>query len=274
MTIRSFAGLILAGIAALALYAFWLEPSSLRLTTYKVPLYGSPALAGLKIAVIGDLHGGAPYIDTAKIDAVTAMTNAAKPDLILLTGDYVVSETLGARHMAIDVIAAHLKSLSAPLGVYAVLGNHDNWENAARISAALRHAGITVLENAHLVIPSARGPLYLAGLGDTYTSGAQPAVALSGIPEAANAICFTHTPDVFANLSPLCALTVAAHTHGGQVVLPFWGPLYIPSGFGRRYAAGIIREHGRTLFVNTGIGTSILPVRFGVPPEISLLVLQ
>jgi predicted MPP superfamily phosphohydrolase len=274
MTLRKFAGLVLAGFAVLALYAFWWEPSSLRLTSYNVPLTGAPALAGLKIAVLSDLHGGAPYIDTAKIDAAVAMTNAAKPDLILLTGDYVVSETLGARHMAMDIIAAHLKPLSAPLGVFAVLGNHDNWENAGRISASLRHAGIPVLENAHIVIPAAHGPLYLAGFGDSYTSGANPALALSGIPADADVICFAHSPDVFAGLSPLCALTVAGHTHGGQVVLPFWGPLYIPSSFGRRYAAGIVREHGRTLFVSTGIGTSIVPARFGVPPEISLLVLQ
>src|SRR5206468_3478861 len=140
--------LVLGG--ALALHAFWLEPDSLRLARYDVQLYRA-GLSNMRIAVISDLHAGAPYIDQAKIERVVEMTNATKPDLVLLTGDYVITGVLGGRHMAIEEIAAHLRHLHAPLGVYAVIGNHDRWEDADHITHALQSAGIRVLENAHLV---------------------------------------------------------------------------------------------------------------------------
>ena len=265
-------GLFLTGLL-LALWAGWIEPSSLRLSTYKVP-QPAPALKGLKVAVISDLHGGAPYIDTAKIDRVVAMTNAAKPDLILLTGDYVITKVVGGRHMPMETIAAHLKQLHAPLGVYAVLGNHDRWEDAARIGAALRQAGIADLENASRKLPAPRGGVTLVGIGDRHSRGADPDMALAGV--AGTALCFTHSPDIFPVLPPACALTIAGHTHGGQVRLPFVERPAVAwvSRYDQNYAVGLIREGGRLLFVSSGIGTSGLPLRFGVPPEISLLKLE
>ena len=261
--------------AGLVLYAFWLEPASLRLSRYDVPDNPSP-LKGLSIAVISDLHAGSTYIDEGKIDQVVALTNAARPDLILLTGDYVVSMApmLGGRHMPVQMIAAHLKPLRAPLGVYAVIGNHDRWEDAGGISAAFRSVGIVVLENQHVAFSTPRGQLFLAGIGDFRTRASRPAQALAGVAPETPVLCFTHTQDVFPYLPPTCALTVAGHTHGGQVWLPFVGRLKVPSGHGQRYAAGYVREGGKSLFVSTGIGTSMLPVRFGVPPEVSFLRLK
>jgi predicted MPP superfamily phosphohydrolase len=262
-------------VAGLGLYAFWLEPSSIRLARYDVP--GNPAsFKDLSIAVIADLHAGSTYIGEAKIDRVVTLTNAAKPDLILLTGDYVrsVSRSLGGRHIPIAVIARHLKPLRAPLGVYAVIGNHDRWEDAGSVAAAFGAAGITVLENRNVTLSTARGPVHLAGIGDLYTKAHDPGRALSGIAADAPVLCFTHTPDLFPQLPPACALTITGHTHGGQVRLPFIGRPIVPSGYGRRYAAGYIREGRKALFVSTGIGTSMLPVRFGVPPEVTFLRLE
>jgi predicted MPP superfamily phosphohydrolase len=261
--------------AGLALYAFWLEPSSLRLSRYEVP-DNPAAMKGLSIAVIADLHAGSTYIDEAKIDRVVALTNAAKPDLILLTGDYVssVSRGLGGRHIPIPVIAQHLKPLRAPLGIYAVIGNHDRWEDAGSITAAFGAVGITILENQNVTLAAPRGPLHLAGIGDLYTKAHDPHRALAGLAGDAPVLCFTHTPDLFPQLPSACALTVTGHTHGGQVRLPFVGRPMVPSRYGQRYAAGPIREGGKTLFVSTGIGTSMLPVRFGVPPEVSFLRLK
>ncbi len=267
------AALVLLG-AALALYGLWLEPSSLRLVRHDIP---APApLKGLKIAVIADLHGGSPYIDEDKIDQVVALTNAARPDLVLLTGDYVtsVARKFGGRHMSVESIAAHLAALRAPLGIHGVIGNHDRWENADRVASALRNAGIGMLENAHVAIPSPHGDLYLVGIGDHYTRASNSSLALSGLPPGAAAICFTHSPDVFPDLPQTCALTIAGHTHGGQVRLPLLGRPVVPSRYGQHYAAGYIREGQKDLFVSTGIGTSIFPVRLGVPPETSLLTLQ
>ncbi len=239
---------------------------------------GAAALKGLRIAVIADLHGGARFIGEAKIAQVVALANDAHPDLILLAGDYVVTSPHGAlkgdRHMPIAAIARLLGGLRAPLGVYAVLGNHDHWDDAPRIAAAFAAVHIEVLENAARAVPTPRGPLYLAGIGDAYTHHDAPARALAALPRGQRALCFTHSPDVFPQLPDACLLTVAGHSHGGQVDLPLLGRLVVPSKYGQRYAAGLVREGGKYLFVSTGIGTSLYPVRFRVPPEVSVLDLQ
>jgi predicted MPP superfamily phosphohydrolase len=261
----------LAALAALLLLdAFWWEPDSLRVTEYDVTL-NAPALKGLRVAVIADLHAGATYIDEAKIDRVVALTNAAHPDLILLAGDYVSDRDDGSLRLPVDTIAHHLAGLEAPLGVYAVLGNHDYEVGPRRVAAALNGAGITVLTNAHAVIARAAGPLVVAGFG-RFPDGAR---ALGGL-ESHKAICFVHWPDDFAYLPSACRLTIAGHTHGGQVALPLVQDLAVKraSHHGIRYARGVIEESGRTLFVSSGIGTSVMPVRLGVPPEISLLKIQ
>jgi predicted MPP superfamily phosphohydrolase len=264
--------LFLAG-GGLLLWAAWLEPASLRVSAYTVP-QPAPALKGLRVAVISDLHAGAPFIDTAKLDRLVAMTNAAKPDLILLTGDYVITNVVGGHYMPIDTVVAHLKGLQAPLGVYAVIGNHDRWDNADHIVSAFRAEGISVLENTHVMLPPPRNGIALVGLGDRENGGPKVKRSLAGV--TGPALCFVHSPDVFPRLPPKCALTIAGHTHGGQVLLPFLGRPAVStvSRFGQRYAIGVIRENNRTLFVSSGVGTSILPLRFRVPPEISLLTLR
>ena len=265
--------LVLLVALAFGLRAAWLEPSSLRVSSYTVSR-SAPALKGLRIAVISDLHAGAPYIDTAKIDRVAAMTNAAKPDLILLTGDYVITNVVGGHYMPIDTATTHLKALHAPLGVYAVMGNHDRWDHADHIISSFQAAGFSVLENAHVFLPPPRNSVALVGLGDRDNGGPKVKKSLAGV--TGPALCFVHSPDVFPRLPLTCALTIAGHTHGGQVRLPFLGRPAVStvSRFGQRYAIGTIRENNKTLFVSSGIGTSILPLRFGVPPEISLLTLE
>jgi len=270
---RLLLGLLAVVAVTLLIYAGWIEPASLRVSQYTVP-QASPLLKGLRIAVISDLHAGAPYIDTAKIDRVVAMTNQAKPDLILLTGDYVITGLPGGHHMPIKTIVAHLSTLRAPLGVYAVLGNHDRGESPEHIGNAFWRAGIPDLENAFAILPAPRANVTLVGIGDQSSGGARPKRALAQVH--GTALCFTHSPDVFPRLPSNCALTIAGHTHGGQVWLPLLGrpAMFEASRFGERYAAGIIREDGKTLFVSSGIGTSWLPLRFRVPPEISLLTVN
>ncbi len=120
------------------------------------------------------------------------------------------------------------------------------------------------------------GRFWVTGIGDEHTHAADPVRALKPVPKGATALCFTHSPDTFADLSPVCGLTVAGHTHGGQVWLPLLGrpAVMIASDFGQRYAIGVVHENGRTPFVSPGIGTSNLPIRLGVPPEISLLEIR
>lgn len=261
--------MFLAG--GLGFYAAEIEPAGIQVRRYTVTVE-APALKGLRVAVISDLHAGAPHVDLAKIDRIVAMTNAQKPDLILLTGDYSVGRMMGAQRIRIRDIAAHLKPLRARLGVYAVIGNHDRWRDPGRVFRSFPANGIAVLENRSL----AMGGFWLTGIGDDHTHASDPARALRNVPKGATALCFTHSPDAFAGLSRTCGLTVAGHTHGGQVWLPLLGrpAVMIASDFGQRYAIGTVQENGRTLFVSPGIGTSNLPIRLGVPPEISLLEIR
>jgi predicted MPP superfamily phosphohydrolase len=263
-------------VVAFAADAFWLEPSSLRIAPHSIVLKrdGGKSFDRLRIAVIADLHAGAPYIDAHKVEKVVRLTNQERPDLILLAGDYVVRGVVGKHYMPIELIAPLLKPLHARLGVYAVIGNHDRWDNAERIARELEKAGITVLENRAVAIRNHGQTIYLAGIGDDYTHAAKPALALASVPAGQPALCLTHSPDIFPSLPATCLLTIAAHTHGGQVRLPLLGRLIVPSKYGRRYAAGTIHEQDRYMFVNTGIGTSMIPVRFRVPPEISILDLR
>jgi len=264
--------LLLIAVLALGLDAFWLEPSSIRAVEHEIVLDRADAgdIGTIRIAVIGDLHAGSLYIDLAKVRRVVALANDAKPDLILLAGDYVHATYIGGT-LPIEKTAPLLKGLHAPLGVYAVIGNHDRWENASHVAAVLEREGIPVLENRSIAIRRGARTLYLAGIGDFYTHASRPERALADVPQGRAALCFTHSPDVFPRLSQTCLLTIAAHTHGGQVALPLLGRLIVPSRYGQRYASGLVHEDGKYLFVSTGIGTSIIPVRFGVPPEVSVL---
>jgi predicted MPP superfamily phosphohydrolase len=270
---RAFWALALVVLVGLAMDAFWIEPCGIRTVHHEILLKRADAaqIGPLRIAVVGDLHAGAPFIDEAKIHRAVDLANAAQPDLILLAGDFVTNGMIGARHFPIERAAAILRKLHAPLGVYAVTGNHDHWENALHIAAALQGVGIPVLENRSVPIRRGGQTLYLVGIGDFFSNADNPKVALARVPAGQSALCLTHSPDVFPELPATCQLTIAAHTHGGQVWFPFFGRLIVPSKFGQRYAAGLVREHGKVLFVSTGIGTSIIPVRFGVPPEVSVL---
>jgi len=185
-----------------------------------------------------------------------------------------INGVIGGHHMPIEDMAAQLKQLRAPLGVYAILGNHDNWNNGAHIAAVLSQAGIPVLENSHRMLPSPRQDVAVVGISDRFSTQPRPDLALAGVKGVA--ICVSHSPDVFPALPKTCALTVAGHTHGGQVWLPLLGRPAVAavSGYGQKYAIGVIHEGGKTLFVSSGIGTSMLPLRFGVPPEVSLLKLR
>jgi predicted MPP superfamily phosphohydrolase len=260
--------LALAALGALV-WAFCVEPA--RLVVHRETL-ALPDVPPLRVAVLSDLHAGAAFIDDAKIDALVAAVAGEQPDLVLLLGDYLNNgrDPDSWRGPTPEDVIARLGRLRAPLGVWAVLGNHDWWYDGVRITTALTSAGIRVLENQAAEV---RPGLWLAGLADEMTRTPDPAAALAGVPDGATVLAMTHSPDVFPSLPPRMALTLAGHTHGGQVRLPLVGPLIVPSRFGARYAAGHVVEGGRHLFVTSGVGTSLLPVRFGVPPELVLLTL-
>jgi predicted MPP superfamily phosphohydrolase len=266
---------LLGGILLLALYGFVIEPSRLVLRQTTITLAAWPeSFKNLRVSVISDLHAGSPYITIDKIRRVVEITNAAQPDLILLPGDFVIQDVLGGKFMEPEAIVAELKNLKARDGVFATLGNHDWWYNAPRLKQAIANAGIPVLENQAVKIERGGNTIWLAGLADEWEGQPDIAGTLKQVTDNSPVIAFTHNPDLFPAIPSRIALTIAGHTHGGQVALPLIGRPIVPSKFGQRYAVGHIVEDGKHLFVSTGIGTSIIPVRFGVPPEISLLVIN
>ena len=264
--------LLLFGLGlSLAVDAFWIEPARLVVNRQELQLPNWPSpLSGLRVALVSDLHVGSRHWGLTQLHELVARVNAEQPDLILLGGDYVVD----AQHVAAEPIAEDLGQLRAPLGVIAVLGNHDWWTNGPRIRTAFEAHGIGVLDDEARRVDARGESFCVLGLRDEYARNRsvswQLSRALPGLP----LLVLVHEPDVFHELGGQPSLTLAGHTHGGQVNLPWLGRLIVPSRFGQRYAAGHIVENGRHLYVTTGVGTSILPVRFGVPPEIALLTLR
>jgi uncharacterized protein len=273
---RSWRGLsltIMILLAPVMLWGFWLEPSSLRTREVEVPLEW-PSARPLRVAVLSDLHVGAPYHGLRRLSHTVARVNAARPDLVLILGDFVTRGVIGGAFVPPESIAVQLHHLSAPAGVVAVLGNHDRWYNGPRVQRALGSVGIRVLEDTAARLATPSGPVWIVGVSDVLTGAHDIERAVGAVADRHSPILLiTHNPDLFPEVPDHVALTLAGHTHGGQVRLPLLGAPVVRSRFGQRYAAGLVVEQGRRLFVSTGIGTTNLPVRIGVPPTIFVLTL-
>jgi predicted MPP superfamily phosphohydrolase len=262
------------GIGSL-IWALFVEPGRLVVNHTDLELGRWPqSTPPLRLAFLSDLHVGSPHWGPSRIRELVERTNAETPDIVLLGGDYVIDGVVGGTKVDHEAIADALSSLHAPAGVVAVLGNHDWWNDGLRMRRALESRGIVVLENETHTFTH-RGTRYaIAGLADAITRQPEPATTMDQSPADAPLIALIHEPDVFPYIDDRAGITLAGHTHGGQVRLPLVGRPIVPSAFGERYAAGHVVEGGRHLFVTTGVGTSILPVRFGVPPEIVILTLR
>jgi predicted MPP superfamily phosphohydrolase len=264
---------ILLLLVCLAAWAFVIEPNRLVVRQESLAIDRWPSsLSNLKIAVLADIHAGGSFIDESKLRLIVARTNALQPDLILIAGDF-ISGGRNHHNMEPEVFAPLLKEFRAPLGVYSVLGNHDWWYDGPRVRRALEANGIKVLENEVAKIDTRGTSFWIVGLADLWTRPQLVGETIANVPAQAPLIVLTHNPDIFPQLPQGVSLLVAGHTHGGQVSFPFIGTVVSVSRYGNRYVAGHVVENGRDLFVTTGIGTSIYPVRFGVPPEIVLLTL-
>lgn len=272
---------VLVVLSCLAVWTFWLEPAStvVRRVSLGVPGWREEQ-RGLKVALLTDLHVGAPHMSLARLRNVVGRVNEEAPDLVIITGDFVIGGenhkggVAGGTFAEPEPIAEELKLLSAPLGVYAVLGNHDHWYDGERVARALRGAGLKVLENEAVRIESGGRAFWLAGIADLWTRRPDIAGTLRQVNTDDPVILFTHNPDIFPNVPARVSLTLAGHTHGGQVNLPLVGRAVVPSEFGQRYAFGHVVEGGRHLYVSGGVGTSIIPARFRVPPEVVVLKLE
>jgi predicted MPP superfamily phosphohydrolase len=292
-------GAAVAGSLAVGGYAIGLEPRRLRVQRYSVAPPRWPKHLALRIAALADIHACEPWMPADRIRRIVEETNSLGADIIVLLGDYAAGLRFVTGFVGSQDWAAALSELRAPLGVHAILGNHDWWEDtraqrtgvgpvAGRV--ALERAGIPVYENDVVKIRKDGQAFWLAGLGDQLAlvprkrfgrkrwQGVDDlAGTLSKVDDESPVILLAHEPDIFPDVPNRVALTLCGHTHGGQVRLFGYSPV-VPSRYGNRYAYGHVVESGprpsdvsRHLIVSGGLGFSIAPVRFGVPPEIVIV---
>ncbi len=258
-------------VLGLSIYAFGIEPGRLVITRLELPVAG--LTHPLRLVAIGDVQPAGPHESRERIDEIVAAANAEKGDLIVLLGDYHSNRELRTSYVDPVVTTEALGALDAPLGVIAVLGNHDWWWDGPRMRSLLQAQDIEVLEDRSILVNSDNQAIWISGLSDPVTQRYDLDGTLAQTDDRAPVILLTHTPDVFPNVPDLVDLTLAGHTHGGQVYIPLIGRLVVPSRYGERYAYGHVVEAGRHLYVTSGIGTAILPVRFLTPPEIVVITL-
>jgi predicted MPP superfamily phosphohydrolase len=213
---------------------------------------------------------------------IVEATNALKPDLILLTGDYVHRSPA-----YIDPVLRELSELRAKIGIVGVLGNHDWWESAPLSRDCFAKAGIPLIDNDRRFISpdhqltgdESRGGLCIAGVGDYIEDRIRLDRALRDVPDDMPRLLMSHNPDV-VEYPPLVAastridLMLSGHTHGGQIRIPGIGTPIVPSRFGSKYASGLVQGPVCPIYISRGLGTTILPLRFRVPPEITVIELQ
>ncbi|HEY1606647.1 MAG TPA: metallophosphoesterase [Allosphingosinicella sp.] len=235
---------------------------AMRTATIALPNYPAGAKP-LRVALLTDTHMGGPDQSPERLRRIVAEIDAQHPDLILLGGDFLGERKYFGRAYTPEEAVAPFAGLRAPLGVLAVLGNHDFWDGPEAAEAALRRLGILVLHNQAV----RRGPLAIGGIGDSSTDHADPAATLAAARGLGGApLFFSHGPDVFPRL-PAGTTLLVGHTHCGQIALPFVGAIAVPSDYGSRYACGRYREGGKTMIVSGGVGTSVVPLRFWAPPD-------
>ncbi|MFB9952834.1 metallophosphoesterase [Rhizobium puerariae] len=275
-------------LSMMALGSYAVAEPLVRLRTARYALTPPGWTPGLKLRIVAlaDFHACQPWMPAERIVSICEQANALQPDVVLLLGDYVSGMRLVTDRMAPDVWAQALSTLQAPLGVHAVLGNHDWWEDAEvqrqgggtpASRRVLEAVGIPVYSNRALRLEKEGRGFWLAGVEDQLAilpRRGHPEIrkddlagTLAQVTDAAPVILMAHEPDIFPQVPGRVSLTLSGHTHGGQVRLFGYAPV-VPSRFGDRYVYGHVREGGRDLIVSGGLGCSGLPIRFGAPPEI------
>ena len=255
----------LAKIAAVLLFvllfdAIIYEPYTLKITNYNI---SNSKLAGIKIVFAADFHI-APYKwEKWRLQRIIETINAQNPDLVILGGDYVNRHDKKST-MNPNNIALFLQQIKAPK--VAVLGNHDSYYGKIDVKKSLENASIIVLDNQNIKLNLHNQDIYISGVSDYDTDNPdmQKALKNAGKP----LIFVSHSPDAFANLNGAADIAFAGHTHGGQIILPFFGALVHNIQNAKKYTYGLIYEHDKPLIISSGLGTSVIPVRFNNYPEI------
>ena len=230
-----------------------------------IPHRSASSVRPQRLVLLTDIHVSGPDMTRSRLVRIVEQINRLRPDIVLLGGDFLSAKKLTTERYDVQTALRPLASLRASSGIVAVMGNHDHWSDSEAVSRELRGIGITVLNNQATRI----GNLAIGGVDDDFTDHADiRAVAgklneLGGIP-----VILSHSPDIFPATPSFIGLVLAGHTHCGQINWPLIGPVFTASHYGRRFACGIIRKRGQTMIVSAGVGTRILPLRLGAPPDI------
>lgn len=262
--------LTIFSLILLAIWSILIEPRWVAQRVLKAQLPNNKKL-GLKVIHTSDWHFTKRPIwrvmTHARANAIIEDINKTNPDIILITGDLIAEENQKSRFAKTieDEIAQTLSKLKATKGVYAVLGNHDNWYHHSKMKHALEKQKIKVLENEALRIPKEK--LWIAGIGDESTNHANPFKALKDIPRLSPSLIIMHDPASFAKLPRINGISFAGHTHGGQVSIPWYGAPIIPSSTPNSWAYGWVKHNNNQMYITSGLGVSIFPIRFNMRPE-------
>jgi predicted MPP superfamily phosphohydrolase len=259
-----------------ATYGVWLEPNWLKVEKVNLKLRKpAPAFHRLTIAQVSDIHMGG-WMNVERLQRVADLVIEQQPDILLLTGDFLtgyIFDQNSEQHLQ-DLIEI-LRPLAKAIPSYAVLGNHDYWSNAGGVREMLRSCGITDLTNSVFTITRGNEKLHLCGVDDIWEGDVRLDQVLDKLTDDSPAILLAHEPD-FADVSSRSGrfdLQVSGHSHGGQVVIPFHGPLVLPY-LGQKYSSGLYRLGDMFQYTNRGVGMIHPYVRFNCPPEITLFSLD
>jgi predicted MPP superfamily phosphohydrolase len=225
----------------------------------------------MRVAFLSDFHTGSHSGDIARLNAIVAEASRFVPDVVLFGGDYINMQPLGSGRVPPSTIAAILSRLEAPLGRFAVLGNHDYNYGERAVADALERHNITVLRYERLTMQFQNHSVDIVGIPDAHVARTEAYALLAGVLPNRPTIVLAHDPVWFAHVPPGPHLTVAGHTHGGQIRVPGVGIIRNASKAPLRWSNGLVQERGRYLYVTSGLGTSGVPVRWGVPPEFAVL---
>ncbi len=252
------------------------EPNGFRVETVKLRLKRlARVFSGLRLAQISDIHMGS-WMDLNRFQRVAELIIAQKPDLLLLTGDFLVGRGFtDASKQAINDLRTVLSPLAASIPSFAVLGNHDYWTNPAAIREMLAFAGITDLTNTVFTFTREGENLHLCGVDDVRAGDVRLHDVIAQLNDNGAALLLAHEPD-FADTSAATGkfdLQISGHTHGGQVVIPFLGAPILPA-LGKKYPSGLYEVGDMFQYTNRGVGTDRLAIRINCPAEITIFILE
>mgnify|MGYP001468009322 CR=1 FL=1 len=257
-------------------FGFFMNPNGFKVETVRLELARLPrAFSGLRVAQISDIHMGG-WMNLARFQHVADRVLAQEPDVLLLTGDFLLGH--GFTEISkqwISDLRKVLSPLAASIPSFAVLGNHDYWTNPEAIREMLCLSGITDLTNAVFTLTREGESLHLCGVDDIKEGDVRLDEVVAQLGENSAAILLVHEPD-FADTSAATGkfdLQVSGHSHGGQIVIPFYGPPVLPRT-GRKYPSGLYKVGNMFQYTNRGVGVDRFPIRFNCPPEITLLELK